>query len=258
MSIDGSRLAGALIWPGGLGLLGAILGSFIATLVIRWPEGRSVMRGRSQCDACGTALRARDLVPLASAALARGRCRACGAAIDPKHWQIELAALWIGAVAGFAVPGPIGVAGAVFGWLLLTLAALDIAAFWLPDRLTGTLAAAGVATGVLGVAPGMEDRLIGGVAGFVALWAIGAAYRVLRGREGLGGGDPKLLGAIGLWLGWAMLPAVLLLAALTGLALVLAGMVQGRAARLDDKAPFGALLAIAAYPAWLFLLGWRP
>ena len=248
-------MATLIFWPLALGLLGAVLGSFIATLVIRWPEGRSVMRGRSHCDACDAALTARDLVPLLSAALARGRCRTCGAAIDPLHWQIELAALWIGAVAGLAIGGPVAVAGAVFGWLLLALAALDITDFWLPDRLTGTLALAGLATALFGVEPALTDRLIGGVAGFVSLWAIGAGYKLVRGREGLGGGDPKLLGAIGLWLGWAMLPAVLLLAALTGLALVLVGLVRGRSARLDDKAPFGALLAIAAYPAWLFLLG---
>lgn len=248
-------MAELLFWPIGLGILGAILGSFIATLVIRWPQGRSVMAGRSHCDACDVALGARDLVPLVSATLARGRCRACGARIDARHWQIELAALGIGAVAGIVMPGPIGLAGAVFGWLLLALAALDVTEFWLPDRLTGTLALAGLATGLLGVEPGLRDRVIGGVAGFGALWAIGAGYKMLRGREGLGGGDPKLLGAIGLWLGWAMLPAVLLLAALTGLALVGIGMVLGRRMTLADRVPFGALLAIAAYPAWLFLLG---
>lgn len=244
------------MWPVGLGLLGAIFGSFIATLVIRWPEDRSVMRGRSQCDACGAQLRARDLVPLVSATLARGRCRSCGATIDPRHWQIELTALWIGAVAGLVVPGPVALAGAVFGWLLLALAALDVAVLWLPDRLTVTLATAGLASGLLGVDPVLQDRLIGGVAGFGALWAIGAAYKLVRGRDGLGGGDPKLFGAIGLWLGWAILPAVLLLAALTGLGVVLVGMVLGRTARLDDRVPFGALLAIAAYPAGLFLLGY--
>lgn len=250
-----AKVVEAIGWPVALALLGAILGSFIATLAIRWPEGRSVMRGRSHCDGCGMTLSARDLVPLLSAALARGRCRSCGTAIDPRHWQIELAALWIGALAGIVIGGPVALAGAAFGWLLLALAALDITDFWLPDRLTLTLALGGVATGLLGIAPLPIDRLIGGVAGFAALWAIGAGYKLLRGRDGLGGGDPKLLGAIGLWLGWQMLPAVLLLAALTGLALVLLGMVRGRVARMDDKAPFGALLAIAAYPAWLFLLG---
>lgn len=245
------------LWPVLLGVLGAVIGSFLATLAIRWPQRRSVLRGRSHCDACDTALTVRDLVPLVSAAVARRRCRTCGAAIDPRHWQIELGALVIGVLAGVAVPGPAGLAGAVFGWLLLVLAAIDIAEFLLPDALTAALAGGGLATGALGLAPALGERLIGGIGGFAALWAIGAAYRGLRGRDGLGGGDPKLLGAIGLWLGWQMLPVVVFLAALTGLAVVLAGILRGRGAALSDRMPFGALLAIAAYPAWLFLLGTR-
>jgi len=248
-------MAEAWTWAALLAALGAVLGSFIATLVIRWPQERSVVKGRSHCDACDAVLGPRDLIPLVSAMLSRGRCRHCGAPIDPRHWQIELAALGIGAVAGLIVPGAAGLAGAIFGWLLLVLAALDITDFWLPDPLNLLLALAGLATGLMGLDPPLVARVIGGVAGFGGLWLLGLAYRYLRGREGLGGGDPKLLGAIGLWLGWQMLPAVLLLAALTGLALVLAGMLRGRAARLDDRVPFGALLAIAAYPAWLFLLG---
>jgi leader peptidase (prepilin peptidase)/N-methyltransferase len=251
-------MADAWFWPVALGLLGAVLGSFIATLVIRWPQERSVVKGRSHCDACDAVLGPRDLIPLVSAALSYGRCRHCRAPIDPRHWQIELAALGIGVVAGLVVPGPAGLAGAVFGWLLLALAALDIAEFWLPDRLTLALAIAGLVTGLAGVGPPRVDRLIGGGVGFAALWLVGFSYKRLRGREGLGGGDPKLFGAMGLWLGWRTLPAVLLLAALTGLAFVLIGMARGKAATLDDRVPFGALLAIAAYPAWLFLLGLQP
>ncbi|WP_332806040.1 prepilin peptidase [Sphingomonas sp. RT2P30] len=236
-------------------MLGAIIGSFLATLVIRWPAGRSVLSGRSYCDSCDRALGPRDLMPLLSALSTRGRCRHCAAPIDPRHWQIELAAATIGILAGVAVPGPVAVAGAAFGWLLLTLAALDIAAYWLPDRLTATLALGGVITGAIGIDPLLTDRLIGGLTGFAGLWTVGQAYRLWRKREGLGGGDPKLFGAIGLWLGWAMLPVILLIAALTGLAVVLVGMIAGRPAKLDDRVPFGALLAIAAYPAWLFLLG---
>ncbi|MFA6114276.1 MAG: prepilin peptidase [Sphingomonas sp.] len=249
-------MADWLFWPVALGVLGGVIGSFLATIVIRWPQGRSVLKGRSHCDGCDAVLGPRDLIPLVSAALARGRCRRCDARIDPLHWQIELAALGIGVIAGLVVPGPEALAGSVFGWLLLTLAALDVTDFWLPDPLTLALALGGLVAGVAGVEPSLADRLIGGAAGFASLWLIGFAYKRLRGREGLGGGDPKLLGAIGLWLGWRMLPAVLLLAALTGLAFVMVGMVRGRAAKLDDRMPFGALLAIAAYPAWLFLLGW--
>lgn len=248
-------LAGIALWPLLLGVLGAIVGSFLATLVLRWPQGRSVIRGRSRCDGCDSVLGARDLVPLVSAALSRGRCRRCSARIDPRHWQIELGALLIGVLAGIAVPGPVGLAGAVFGWLLLALAALDIAEFWLPDALTATLALAGLAAGLLGIAPDMTERLIGGVGGYAVLWLVGVTYKAVRRREGLGGGDPKLLGAIGLWLGWRMLPVVVFLAALTGLAVVLSALLRGRGASLGDRVPFGALLAIAAYPAWLFLLG---
>jgi len=248
----------AWLWPTLLAVVGAIAGSFIAALVIRWPEERSVLVGRSACDACGRTLGPAELVPLLSALWLRGRCRTCGLAIDPRHWQIELAAAAIGAIAGINVPGPIGVAGALFGWLLLALAALDVTALWLPDALTLTLAAAGILTGALGIEPPLVDRAIGGVCGFVALWAIATVYRIVRHRNGLGGGDPKLFGAIGLWLGWRLLPAVLLLACLTGLAVVLVRLLTGRGVRADDRLPLGALLAIAAYPAWLVMLAFAP
>jgi leader peptidase (prepilin peptidase)/N-methyltransferase len=251
-------LTDALKWPLALGLLGAIAGSFIAALVIRWPQGRSVLVGRSACDACGRTLGQGELVPLASALWLRGRCRSCRAPIDSRHWQIELAAAAIGVIAGLAVPGPVGIAGAVFGWLLLALAALDVTAFWLPDVLTGALAIAGIVVAALGVAPPLADRAIGGIAGFASLSLIAAAYRMIRHREGLGGGDPKLLGAIGLWLGWRLLPIVLLLACLTGLALVLARLLTGAGVRADDRLPLGALLAIAAYPTWLVMLAFLP
>lgn len=214
------------------------------------------MRGRSACDGCGRTLSAIDLIPLLSAILARGRCRRCGGRIDARHWQIELTAALVGVAAGYVAPGWTGVAGAVFGWMLIALAGLDLAAFWLPDRLTYPMAILGVATGLIGVAPTPTDRFIGGVAGFALLWAIAFGYRRLRGREGMGGGDPKLFGAIGLWLGWRMLPAVLLIASMTGLALVLLAAMRGRPMARDSALPLGALLAVAAYPAWLAMIGW--
>lgn len=244
-------------WPVGLGVLGAIVGSFLATLVIRWPQERSVIGGRSACDGCGRTLRWRELVPLASALASRGRCRRCGAPIDSRHWQIELGCAALGVISGIAVPGPVGVAGAVFGWLLLTLAALDVADFWLPDAVTGTLALAGLAS-IAVAPPDWFDRLIGGAAGFVSLWLIAFAYRRLRGRDGLGGGDPKLFGAIGLWVGWAMLPFVLLLACVVGLGAVLAARLRGQAVAGGDWVPFGALMAIAAYPVWLVMIAFGP
>jgi leader peptidase (prepilin peptidase)/N-methyltransferase len=239
-----------------LALLGAIVGSFVATLVVRWPEGRSVLLGRSACDGCGRTLSARDLVPLLSALALRGCCRTCGARIDPAHWRVELACALVGLSAGLFGAGLLqAVAGAVFGWLLVALAALDWRAFWLPDRLTALLALTGVAAGVAGLAPDLPDRLIGGAAGFTSLWMIARGYRLLRGRDGMGGGDPKLFGAIGLWIGWRLLPSVLLLAGLLGLGIALFHRLTGRPVARDDALPLGTLLAAAAYPAWLAMVG---
>lgn len=240
-------------WPVLLGVLGLVFGSFIATVAVRWPAGRSALEGRSECDACGKALGAHELAPVLSYAVLRGRCAGCGAAIRPSHPAIELVGLAIGAGAGLAAPGVTGAAGAVFGWLLLALGALDLLAFWLPNALTGLLAAAGLAdywiegTGF----PALDDRLIGGAGGFAALWLVAEGYRRLRGRVGLGGGDPKLFGAIGLWLGWEALPLVLLAACLIGLSAVLGLRLGGRRLAATDRLPLGTMLAAAAWMLWL-------
>lgn len=241
----------ALGWVALTAGLGLVAGSFLATLAIRWPEARGVATGRSACDACGQPLRWFELVPLLSFVAQRGRCRRCGGRIDPRHPLIEIAAALVGAAAAIAAPGLAGLAGALFGWLLLTLATLDVEHHWLPDRLTIPLAAAGLAVGAAGLSPPLVDRLIGAVAGFGALWLIATAYRLLRGRIGLGGGDPKLFGAIGAWLGWQMLPFVLLLAALAGLTAIVAMRLRGATVTATTRLPFGALLAVAAFPVWL-------
>ncbi len=242
------------IWPLFLGVLGAVFGSFIATVALRWPQGRSAMRGRSACDGCDKALGAHELVPLVSWVIQRGHCRACGHAIHLAHPATELAGLAIGVAAGLVAPGLEGVAGAVFGWLLLALAALDLAAFWLPNVLTVTLAVTGLVDGIF-FEPGWIDRILGGLIGFGLLYLVAFTYRHVRGREGLGGGDPKLFGAIGLWLGVSMLAPVLLGASVTGLAVALAMKLSGREIGMTSRLPLGTLLAIAAFPAWLYSVG---
>ncbi|MFA5970132.1 MAG: prepilin peptidase [Sphingomonas sp.] len=222
--------------------------------MIRWPEGRSVMTGRSSCDSCGRRLAPLELVPVVSIIWLRGRCRGCGARIDRTHLAIELMAGAAGCVAGLLLPGETGAVSAVFGWLLITLAAIDARAFWLPDRLTLIVAIVGIGVGAAGIGPPLDDRAIGGVLGLAGLWAINAVYRAVRGRDGLGGGDGKLLGAIGLWVGWRMQPTVLLIASLVGLGVVLFWQLAGRKVQGDDRLPFGTLLAVAAYPAWLAML----
>lgn len=233
-------------------LLGLIIGSFLATLILRWPENRSVVGGRSCCDHCGHQLRARELVPVVSFILQAGKCRRCGAEIATDHLAIELAAALIGGLALFAAPGLEGLAGALFGWLLLTLAALDVKHHWLPDRLTLVLAVSGLAASLLFADPSLQDRLIGGFAGFISLAIIAALYKSIRKRDGLGGGDPKMLGAIGCWLGWQALPFVILGASAVGLLVALSWRLRGTGVDRETMLPLGSLMAIAAFPLWLF------
>lgn len=234
-------------------VVGAIVGSYLATILLRWPEGRSASAGRSQCDRCGIVLRPLDLVPIVSHLARRGRCRSCGGAIDRRHLMVELLGGMVGAIALLVGGWPLGAATALFGWWLLILAALDVDHHWLPDRLTLPLSAAGLAAAALGAGPPLIDRGAGAAAGFLVLWAIGFCYQRLRGREGLGGGDPKLLAAIGAWLGWQALPFVLLAAGVLGLAGVLAMRIAGRGVSATDRLPLGALMAAAAWPIWLLL-----
>lgn len=239
------------LWPLLGGIAGAIAGSFLATLILRWPQGRGLARGRSACDGCGRTLRAVELVPLLSALIQRDRCRTCGKGIDPLHRRVELACALIGGLALAAIPGIGGSAWALFGWLLLTLAILDWRHFWLPDALTFPLIALGLTTGIWANGVPMADRLIGAVAGYGVLLLVALGYKRLRGREGLGLGDAKLLAALGAWLGWQALPFILLIASTLGLVGALAAMLLGRGVSATTRVPLGTLLAAAALPGWI-------
>lgn len=244
-------MSGTWAWSLAGAVLGAIIGSFLATILLRWPAGRSVVAGRSACDACHAPLAAVDLAPIVSFLRTRGRCRRCGAAIDRRHLGVELSAVMIGFAAFHAHSPQVALFSAIFGWWLLILAALDLEHFWLPDRLTLPLIPAGLAVGWIGIGSPLDERLIGAGAGFLTLAGIGLAYRKLRGRTGLGGGDPKLLAGLGAWLGWTQLPFVLLGAALLGLTALLVLRFGGRPLSATDRAPLGALMALIAWPLWL-------
>lgn len=235
--------------------LGAIAGSFMAVILLRWPRGDSVLTPRSRCEACETALRLSELVPLLSYLAARGKCRRCGARIDQRHLLMELAAASLGAVAVAVHPGPMGLATALFGWWLLILAALDAEHHWLPDRLTLPMVPAGLVVAAVGFGPALDDRLIGAAAGFLTLAGIAVAYRVIRKREGMGGGDPKLLAGLGAWLGWQQLPFLLLGSGLLGLAALLLARSRGSVVAATDRLPLGSLMAVSAWPIWLVVTG---
>lgn len=235
-------------------VLGAVLASFAAVVVVRMPAGVSVIGGRSRCDACGRTLGVFELVPVVSWIALRGRCRGCGAAIDPLHVQLEIAGATAGALAGALLPPWLAVAGTAYAAALLALAALDLRHFWLPDRITLPLVAVGLAINAVVERPGLQPSIIGALAAYAVLRLIAVAYRTVRGRDGLGGGDAKLLAAIGAWSGWMSLPFVLTGACLLGLALVGLDRLRGGAVAADTRVPLGALLAVAAWPAWLWVV----
>lgn len=220
---------------------GTILGSFVTLVADRSVRGEGWVRGQSRCTACGHALGAAELVPVVSFAAQRGRCRHCGIALPADLVLGELGggSVLLIAVAGGGSWGMIG-ATALFGLALLLLALIDARALWLPDAVTLPLIVLGLGAAALGP-PDLLDRAAGAALGWAGLEALRRAYRALRGRDGLGGGDPKLLGAIGAWQGALALPGVVLLAALIGL-----GWAGARRLSAEARLPLGTLFAFAA------------
>ena len=248
--VDGRAVLSELLtlpngpWTMGLcAILGANIGSYCATLALRWPEGRSASSGRSQCDGCGRPLRWFELVPILAYCVAHGRCRRCAAPIARLHIGVELGAAMLGALAAAVTPDAgSALALAVLFWQLLLLAVLDQRHLWLPDRLTLLLAVSGVALGGLVSDAPIFLRAAAMVGAFAALELIRRAFLFLRGKEGMGAGDPKLFGAIAAWTGPFALPFILLMAAAIGLIMAFSQRLRGRPMAAF---PFGAYLAMA-------------
>ncbi len=264
-------------------LFGLAIGSFLNVVIHRLPlvlerqwraqaadlEGRpapadaedyNLVRPRSRCPACKAPIRAIHNIPVLSWLALRGRCAACRAPISARYPLVELAtALAFAAVAWRFGFGPAAALGFVFTAYLVALTGIDIDRQLLPDILTIPLLwialVASVALGAGDAAPpvALRDAVIGAVAGYLFLWLVFQLFRLITGKEGMGYGDFKLFAAIGAWLGWQMLPLVLLLAAVVGSAVGVALIVARRHGR-SVPIPFGPYLAGAA---WIALL-WGP
>lgn len=236
-----------------LGLLGLIVGSFLAAVSVRLPAEEDVIVKRSHCQSCAATLKPWHLVPLISWLALKGRCGMCGAKISPRYPLIEMAAGLIGVWAavnggGWVMMG----ATALLGWQLLLIALIDAEHFWLPDVLTFPLIATGIAAEALIGRGWPVDSLIGAIAGFGLLWGIAWAYRAWRKRDGLGGGDPFLFAGAGAWVGWMGLPSVLLWACAVGFSLIAARLIVRRKVRGDDRLPFGSLLVVGIWLVWMY------
>ena len=228
-------------------LLSPAVGSFLTVLIDRLPRGEGVALPGSRCRSCDARLGLRDLVPVLSFALSRGRCRQCGAAIAPWHLYVELSAVGFAAFA-VAMGGGVAAMGlsALVLWVLLALAVTDLLWFRLPDLLTATLAVLALIWAAL--FGDIITALIGAGIGAGAFWLLRVGYRAVRGREGLGLGDVKLMVGLGALSGPWLLSHLALIAALLALTVALA-----QRARLEsDRAlPFGAALAAAGAALWI-------
>ncbi|WP_374992351.1 prepilin peptidase [Paraburkholderia sp. SARCC-3016] len=198
---------------------------------------------RSACPHCGHLLRAWENVPILSYLLLRGRCSQCKTRVSLRYPLIEMASA-VCAVASLVLFGPSGTALAAFGLCatLLATSAIDIDTHLLPDSLTLPLLWTGLILNFGGLFASLSDAVLGAIAGYLALWCVHWAFKLVRGIEGMGYGDFKLLAALGAWLGWAALPQIILIAAVAGALVGLVATWRGRM-RFEEPLPFGPFLA---------------
>jgi leader peptidase (prepilin peptidase)/N-methyltransferase len=226
------------------------------------PEGETtnLLRPRSRCPACSAPIRAIHNIPVLSWLLLRGRCASCHAPISVRYPAVEIAtAVATAAVAWHFGFGLQALLAMIFTWTLISLTGIDVDRQLLPDILTIPLLWIALIASLWylpgGAAPPVatQDAVVGAVAGYLFLWSVFQLFRLMTGKEGMGYGDFKLFAAIGAWLGWQMLPLVLLLAAVVG-SVVGVAMIAARRQGRGVPIPFGPYLAGAA---WIALL-WGP
>jgi len=255
-------------------VVGLCVGSFINVVVHRlprmlehgWQDQCAELRGeapehrprynlmvpRSACPACGHKITAGENIPVVSWLLLRGKCSGCGAAISARYPLVELLG-GLTAVCAIAKFGPTwqGLAATAFLWTLLALTFIDFDTQLLPDDLTLPLLWGGLLANTFGLFAPLRDAVIGAIAGYLALWSIYWLFKLIRGKEGMGYGDFKLLAALGAWLGWKVLPLIILGSSVVGAAIgITLVVIKGR----DHNVPlaFGPYLAIAGMLALFF------
>lgn len=255
-------------------LLGLFVGSFLNVVIHRlprmmereWHAQAAELRGeaapeterfnlatpRSRCPHCGHQIGAFENIPVVSYLLLRGRCRHCSAPIGKRYPIIEaLTAALSGYVAWHFGPGMAAIGGLLFLWAMVALAFIDLDTQLLPDQITLPLLWAGLAFNLGATYASLPAAVVGAMAGYLALWSVYWLFKLATGKEGMGYGDFKLLGAIGAWLGWQLLPLTILLSSLVGALVGISLIVLARHGR-NQPIPFGPYLAAAGVIALLW------
>ena len=255
-------------------LFGLLIGSFLNVVIHRIPKmmqresdnyvahesGKelphtdryNLMVPRSSCPHCGHQITALENIPVVSWLALGGKCRACKAPISPRYPIVELVT---GLISGLLVwtfgSGLAGLGTLLFAYLLIAMTCIDYDTKLLPDDLTYPLLWAGLLININGTFVPLQDAVIGAAAGYLVLWAVYWLFKLVTGKEGMGYGDFKLLAALGAWLGWAMLPTIILLSSVVG-ALVGIGLIVVAKRGRDNPIPFGPYLAAAGLIALLW------
>ena len=221
------------------------------------PEGRfDLVAPRSRCPSCSAPITAVQNIPVLSYLLLRGRCAHCKARISPRYPAVEVATAVLAGIAAwrFGV-GWEAAAAVLLTFALVTISAIDIDHQIIPDSISLPLLWIGLFLSLWHPAEGSEvlfidpkSSIVGALAGYLSLWSVYHLFRLLTGKEGMGYGDFKLLGALGAWLGWQMLPLIILLSALVG-ALVGVALIAFRRHDRNVPIPFGPYLAAAGWVA---------
>ena len=233
-------------------VFGALIGSFLNVCIVRLPEERSIVRPRSHCPSCGHQIAWYDNLPVLSFVLLRGRCRACGVRISPLYPTVELltgalaVALWMRLGTTLAFAGYF-----LFAAALVTITFIDLDHRIIPDVISLPGIAVGLAVSFVSPLVTPLGAVLGVLAGGGVLLAIASGYEMFRGREGMGGGDVKLLAMIGAFLGWQSVFVTLMVASLIGSIIGIGLMIYQRA---DTKLaiPFGPFLAGGALVSLFF------
>jgi len=207
---------------------------------------------RSTCPGCGQAISVQHNVPVIGFLWLKGRCAKCGIKISPRYPVVEAFAAVLGLTTAYVFgPSLQTVAALGFAWTLLALTLIDLDHKLLPDSLTLPLLWAGLLVNVPALFTTLTSSVLGAAAGYLALWSVYKLFKLVTGKEGMGYGDFKLLAAIGAWLGWQLLPVVILLSAVVGSVVGIAMIAFG--GRSSQTAiPFGPYLAGAGFIALLW------
>jgi leader peptidase (prepilin peptidase) / N-methyltransferase len=226
-------------------LASPFLGSFLGAVITRWATGRPLYSGRATCDCGQVVLSSRDMIPIASWAVAGGRCRICARGLGRLYPAIELAALLIAVWSILELPGDRIWTGAAFGWALLVIGAIAWREGKLPTPVVAGLGVAGLLMAASGGWSALGDRLVGAAIAFAVYLAAAQLLNRWQRRRILGTADAILPAALGAWLGWHGLPGLLLFAVIA--ALLLAVVFRAQATRAIAPS-----LCIGAWLAWLY------